>query len=310
MSDKLPEQYLPYLQERDVDLLLLEEFHANPEFVAWFCSQLGIAGGELAGAWHSVNGINGETDLLVIVKETNLRRAILIENKIAAPEQPSQSDRYIVRGSDIVERAQADSFTTCMCAPDAYLMGLPPSTSYQHTISYELISDWFRQMGGARGDWRSRVLADAAAQSRRPYTMIESEVATAFHRAYWQHVRTHHPLLLMNEPGPKGRDSSWVLIKGPRFPSRTYLAHKLRLGRVDLSFEATSADKLLELDIAWPANSFIEQRGATATVTLMVPVIEMANGFDEQRSAVDAALEAMELLEPFGTILSKAASGQ
>ncbi len=36
-------------RERDVDLLLMEEFHASDAFVSWFCAKLGLP--EVRGDW-------------------------------------------------------------------------------------------------------------------------------------------------------------------------------------------------------------------------------------------------------------------
>ena len=35
-------RYLASVTERDIDLLLLEEFHVSNDFVGWFCSELGL----------------------------------------------------------------------------------------------------------------------------------------------------------------------------------------------------------------------------------------------------------------------------
>lgn len=44
--------YLATVQERDIDLLLMEEFHISADFVDWFCQQVGEVGGQFDGAWH------------------------------------------------------------------------------------------------------------------------------------------------------------------------------------------------------------------------------------------------------------------
>ena len=99
--------YLVSVQERDIDLLLMEEFHADPAFVTWFSGMCGLEDTSFMGAWHSVTGANGETDLLVLVRANDRRVAILIENKVAAAEQPSQDQRYLQRGAAICHALQA-----------------------------------------------------------------------------------------------------------------------------------------------------------------------------------------------------------
>jgi len=90
--------YLASVAERDIDLLLMEEFHASKKFVKWFCREVGLYGISPADAWHSVSDTDGESDLLVRVLRDEQRIGILIENKIAAPEQDRQAERYHIRG--------------------------------------------------------------------------------------------------------------------------------------------------------------------------------------------------------------------
>ena len=86
-------RYLASVAERDVDLLLMEEFHVSDAFVEWFCDQLGLNGVKPAGAWHSLSDTDGESDLLLRILAGNKRIGVLTENKIAAPEQDEQDRR-------------------------------------------------------------------------------------------------------------------------------------------------------------------------------------------------------------------------
>jgi hypothetical protein len=91
-------RYLQSVTERDIDLLLMEEFHISDEFVAWFCGDLGLYGVSPAGAWHSLSDADGQSDLLLRVLKERRRIGILIENKVSAPEQDLQAERYHLRG--------------------------------------------------------------------------------------------------------------------------------------------------------------------------------------------------------------------
>jgi hypothetical protein len=77
-------RYLASVEERDIDLLLMEEFQISDGFVAWFCD--------------SISDTDGETDLLLRVIIGNRRIGVLIENQISAPEQDEQGERYHIRG--------------------------------------------------------------------------------------------------------------------------------------------------------------------------------------------------------------------
>src|SRR5438034_9467428 len=74
--------------ERDVDLLLLEELCASPEFRTWLADEVGLeTSGQFTNAFHSMrDDENRETDLLVLFDHAGL----LVENKISAEFQPDQ----------------------------------------------------------------------------------------------------------------------------------------------------------------------------------------------------------------------------
>lgn len=124
------------VQERDIDLLLLEELHATPAFATWFAEQLGLTGASFDGAWHSVSNANGETDVLLRVRIGEERVGILIEDKIAAGEQHEQDVRYHRRGAEGIKADWFSRYLTCMVAPQAYLAGLADDSRYDGRIPY------------------------------------------------------------------------------------------------------------------------------------------------------------------------------
>ncbi len=54
-------------QERDIDLMLLEELHCSPIFTSWIGERAKVMNAILHLAQHSVYRENGETDLLALV---------------------------------------------------------------------------------------------------------------------------------------------------------------------------------------------------------------------------------------------------
>jgi PD-(D/E)XK nuclease superfamily len=143
-------RYLASVVERDIDLLLMEEFHVSDDFVAWFCSKLGLHGITPAGAWHSLSDTDGESGLLLRVLQGERRIGVLIENKVGAPEQDLQAERYHLRGIKSREQGKLDDYVTVMCAPQRYLDALSPTSAYQHRVSYELIAAWFNTQQSRR----------------------------------------------------------------------------------------------------------------------------------------------------------------
>jgi hypothetical protein len=91
---------IPWVAERDIDLLLLEEISSSPNFLKWFLAQTGISGrASLVSAGCAVHTTKGESDLEVTVQYAGRIYRILVEDKIGAAFQPRQSERYRERKS-------------------------------------------------------------------------------------------------------------------------------------------------------------------------------------------------------------------
>ncbi len=153
-------------QERDIDLMLLEEMHCNPEFLAWIAERAGIPGGSLFLAHHSVYRSNGETDVLALVNTPEGRVALMVEDKIGAEMQPRQAERYHERGAALCADSSLKLYRTLLCAPEGYLRGIQ-SSDWHATLSFENIAQWFGEQDDARARWRRDTLVRAATRQRR-----------------------------------------------------------------------------------------------------------------------------------------------
>lgn len=298
-------KYLATVAERDIDLLLMEEFHVSPVFAGWFADLAGVGAATFDGAWHSVADNDGETDLLLRVTSRGKRVGILIENKIAAVEQSRQADRYHIRGVRARDAGLFDDYVTCMCAPSAYLDGLAASSTYGRHVSYETIRDWFGQFDDARSVWRQRIMSEAIEQGRRGYVMIVDAEKTAFQRDYWNYLQTKHPLIHMREPKDKGPRSVWIVLKTQRMPSGVTLDHKNEQGFLDLTFLGKDLESLLSVKSDWPDGIVPRQKGKSAVLQKVVPKLDMSVGLDRQLDKMEAVMAAAYELSDYCEILQK-----
>jgi hypothetical protein len=296
-------RYLLTVEERDIDLLLMEEFHVSPAFVSWFTAQIGIGEAIFAGAWHSVSDTDGETDLLLRVVSADTRTAILIENKVAAPEQSRQDERYHIRGARSRDAGLFDVYVTCMCAPSAYLAGLSPNSLYQHRMPYEAIRDWYSQFDDPRSGWRQRIMSEAIEQGRRGYVMIVNSNKSAFHRNYWEYLQRKHPKLMMREPKDKGSKSDWIILKTYDMPKGVSIDHKNDQGCVDLTFNRTRLDDLLAVRSEWPDDIIPLQRGGSTVLRKRVPKLDMERAVSEQIDELEQVLTAAYALSAFSRVI-------
>lgn len=299
-------RYLQSVAERDIDLLLMEEFHVTPSFATWFASLADVSpSASFDGAWHSLNDEDGETDLLLRVRCGGSRVAILIENKVGAPPQDEQDIRYHVRGQRSLEAGRYDRFVTALCAPQVYLDGTPATTAYEKLIPYEAIRDWFAEFTDARSCWRRAIMDEAIEQGRRGYTMKVHAGRTAFHFAYWTLLQERYPEFIMAKPGPKGPKSSWMRFKETSFPRGVTLNHKNDQGCMDLEFAGKTAGELLaRRSPEWPEGAQIRPTKKSAVVRFPVPVCNMDRPLAQQIDAVETALASARLLVPLARLFS------
>jgi len=294
--------YLASVRERDIDLLLMEEFHISDSFVAWFCGELGLHDVAPAGAWHSLSDTDGQSDLVLRVRREGRRIGILIENKIYAPEQHLQAERYHLRGIKSREQGRFDDYVTVICAPSIYLNALRPKSAYQHRVSYEQIADWFSQQEGRRAAWRHRVMLEALEQGRRGYEKVVDVTVTKFYLNYWEYVRHHHPRIHMNRPTDKSSYASWITFKGHDFPRGVSLYQKNNERVMELVFKRRKIEDILRKKSDWPDDIAVVQKGKTATLAISVPAIDTKRPLDAQLPAVEKALEAAYRLMPYASL--------
>ena len=297
-------RYLSVVAERDIDLLLMEEFHISDDFVAWFCEEIGLKDVSPAGAWHSLSDTDGESDLVLRVRIGGRRIGVLIENKINAPERNLQAERYHLRGIKSREQGKLDDYVTVMCAPHRYLDALNPKSAYQKRISYEQIAAWFDKQPGRRAAWRRHVIQEAIDQGRRGYTMVVNAVNTKFHQDYWEHIQRRHPNIKMERPKNRGSKSNWIILKGYDFPKGVNMHHKFDQRVMEIGFSGRRIVDVLAAKADWPADIVPVQKSGTASLAISVPRIDMAQGFAPQLPAVEEALKAAYRLMPYATLLN------
>ncbi len=222
--------------ERDLDFLMLEELECNTPFFDWFSERVGGLPGiprTLAAARRSVSTWKGETDLLLIEGlPDGRRRAIMIENKIAANFTPDQAKRYRERGRDGIQTGEWDEFVTVLVAP-AKRLDEKSRSDFDHSVEYEEISE---VICGPRADFKKRVLHAACGKAREPWVQTIDKDLTAWFVAARLCASEKFPELPLPVEG-KGRapTSTWLSFYVRAFPqSRVIVEIKPASGVVDL----------------------------------------------------------------------------
>jgi hypothetical protein len=205
---------LDIVYERDIDFLLLEEFHAEPQFVRWFVESVTGKSHEsiqFVGAWHSIcDPKDGESDIVVLVNSGG-KHALLLENKINACAQPEQANRYFKRGEQGKAAGEWESFTTCIAAPAQYLENDPEARFYDARVPYERVREWMQQHlpNDRRTEWKLKVLTDAIEPNYRSTQKLFDERVTEFFRDYWKFAEQEFPGLGIKRMKRPSANAPW-----------------------------------------------------------------------------------------------------
>lgn len=294
------------VQERDIDLLILEQLHASPAFVVWWCHQLGLDEATFDGAWHSVCNADGETDVLLRVCIGEERIGVLIENKVAASEQHEQDIRYHRRGAQGIADGWFDRYVTCMCAPKAYLEGLSAQSQYAGRIAYEQIASWFAGQPDAHSAWRKQVMDEAVKQGRRGYTKVVSDAVTAFHRDYYAHLCRTQPNIRMNPPGDRGGQGYWMILWVEGWSKHVRLNHKMKRdgGTVELGFSGYSQEDIMRKAGELPPDIIPITTGQYGSLAIRVGPLDYKAPLEPQAAALNDAFAAMQRLIPYAGLFT------
>ena len=146
------------IQERDIDLLLMEEWCVNADFAKFFLGKILSAKFDISDrtAWHSItDDAYGESDVVLTFHSGEQRIAVLVEDKIDAAPQPDQAKRYQLRADKMKSSGEFDQIYICIVAPEHYLKN--DTEEYPNRISYETLADFLGD-GTPRGEYKANML--------------------------------------------------------------------------------------------------------------------------------------------------------
>lgn len=285
--------------ERDVDLLLLEEFAASPAFLAWWFDQIGIAGPAiLTSAVRGATTSYGESDLQVVAQVGTSAVMLLIENKVDAAFQPRQGERYARRAATHRDSGLYGQVTTALVAPAAYHA---TCFGFEHRITYEAILKWFMRSlpDQPRNQYKCALLREAIRRGTEGAPSPTSFATTEFWLRYWELSSEIAPELAMPKPTPKPATSGFVRFKPVSLPKRVQLLHKVQYGHVDLQFAGMGAQG------EWFVERYgsklepgmrIERAMKSLVVRVDVPELELERPLEGARDAVLEAIHGAQRL--------------
>ena len=290
--------YLSGVCERDIDLLLCEEFYASPQLVSWFCQGLGFRNVRLLSVTQSESDETGETDVLLRIK-TRAGKTILIfiENKIYAGFQPNQQPRYLARAKATLRREGANAYRTCLVAPQYYLDRIKGTGGFDRAISYEDILTRLNHSPapGKRGKFKEALFRCALEKAKGKWQLREDPQATELWRGYWEYAQAHVGVLQMRRPLKKPRGSTFVYFAPLGLPKAVRLVHKMAHGNADLQLAGCVAKEALVEEKLVPRltpSMSVVRTNKSLAIRIAVPVLSVHTKSADQIDAIRAGLAA------------------
>lgn len=295
--------------ERDIDILLAEEFAVSPAFANWFLGHTKNFAGTEANVWDvyvSKSDATGESDLVVVFDKASgdSRFALLIEDKIDAPLQPEQEARYRRRAEAEALRGDYSDYEVILCSPQTYRSTHAEAVSFDSFVSYEAIAGFLksRDRNDRRSIYRANFIATAAERISNTWTRVDDAVTNAFWNAAYDIATKEFPDLEM-KPLELTKDSTWINIRPldmPTRPRRVYISLKGDRGFIDLTFTSSLArlfsplvNPLLENDMA------VHQTGKSAALRIVVEGFKVSEPDGVALAKVRAAFAASVRLVQF-----------
>lgn len=272
---------LPRFYERDMDILLAEEFRVSPEFAKWFLSATGSAAyqtGRVLEVEVSKSDNWGESDLVVLFEsdDAKSRFALLIEDKINAPLQPEQLARYRLRAQRGQQRGLYTDFYVVLCSPKQYQDRHKDAEGFDAYVSYEDIATFLRKNdpAGKRNLYRAGIFATAATKLGHPTPTTYGPETDAFWKAAYEIAeREFHDLEM--KPTRFASGTAWISFRPlefPRQPIAVIVDLKGRNGFADLTFSGVLCrlfgpliSSILEADMT------SHQTGRSTAIRLNIP---------------------------------------
>lgn len=288
--------------ERDIDMLILEEFSCSKTFSDIFLSKINITTAEIYSTWQSKTDSElGESDMTVVFNYNFGKIALLIENKIDAIAMPEQPSRYVSRGNKGIARNEYDNFYVFIVAPKQYLEQNEKAKEYPNKVSYEEIREYFETINDNRKSFKLSQINLAIEKQKKGYQIIKNSCVTDFWKQYINYKNNYFPalnLIVNNEIKPT--HGTWTSF---RTRDGKLIYHKTDKGFLDLTYNHC-ADKIdmIKQFVVNSIGNFYEQgfnvvkTGKSCAIRMNVPKIDFSKPFTEQATFVKNAFETAEKL--------------
>lgn len=245
------EYVLDNLEERDADFAIIQSFVDYEKVRELFFKQI-KRGGSILKIYHSLtqnesDGHKGESDIVIILKDSKGKYAIFIENKIAADPQPKQRERYDDRAKLLAKQEQFTEYYVFLCAPDEYLVSAK-ADKYELSVSHNEICQLINT------NEINRSVLNYSSNRKQGYVCDKNEQIVDFWSKLYCHIKEHFPDLVFNKPNDlKGNRSAWFTFL--TCVKKLYIVWKTDRETIDMEFTGMAKNSEVVVDLLKQLNA-------------------------------------------------------
>lgn len=284
--------------ERDIDLLIMEEFIVDKQFAKMFLESANIFEEcDIVKAIHSKTDVEfGESDIVFILKINDKLHALHIEDKINAIAMPEQNSRYHLRAKKDIDNGDYDTYSVIIVAPQKYLDINTEAQKYEYKVTYEQMLEFFNGKDGIRSKYKAALIERAIREQRSGYQWKANSDVVRFCNDMHEYQMEHFPGMT------KGTIAWWPIYKTIHKGIEVWF--KANKGYCDLSFTKLTYHDLYKgyRDKIYGRMEIVET-GKSSAIRIAVNPIRFEDDFNDVVNDVHKALEAINILLDFGNSL-------
>lgn len=289
--------------EAEMDLLIAEEMVADSAFFAWFTNKAGMPPGNLVSVGRSQATVYGETDLLVVYDAGDgARRALLIEDKIAAVFMENQDGRYRTRLAIGVRAGLWTSGATILIAPQKYL-DAAGAKDFDVRISYEdVLTKVTEAPPTPRAAFKAAIIRSAVSKAAKPWTKVIDARLSAFYGDLIAHAKARNPEIPIPAVAQqRAPTSKWIVFGIPGWPkNRVFLEIKPHTGIVDLRITGVEHQAVVAaLAGRLQAGMSVVPAASSVAIRLLMVPIDVEAALAPQIGTWDQQLDGVKVLVGF-----------
>lgn len=279
--------------ERDMDLLIIEEFVSDPDFARIFLNAAGIQEAyTVERIIHSkMDAQYGESDVVVFLKLGDRLHALHIEDKIDAIAMPNQGGRYHLRAQKDIANGEYQSYSVLITAPEKYLKNNAEAQKYAHKVSFEQLQRYFADKKDVRSEYKHALISQAIHAGKNGYQWTANPHVVRFCTAMYAYQAEHFAGM------PRGSVAWWPTYK--TIHKDVSINFKANKGHCDLSFPCPVDALYRQYKDRIHGRMTIEQTGKSSAIRIAVKPIDFEKAFEEHIPEVHEALQAIKELIDF-----------